>query len=133
MFFPVKGVYSTFVIPDMNRQQAIKGLVKILVEQFDQAQYTFPLPLPIPLNVPLTPPREIPPSIMSVDQKLITVKALVTIKGIAFNKDEIYQCAFLPEIANRTNIQFTNAQFVDKETQQWNFRYIHTTGMIGCG
>lgn len=32
LFFPVKGTYSTFIVPDMNRQQQIRGLIKINVD-----------------------------------------------------------------------------------------------------
>ncbi len=130
--FPVKGVYSTFVVPDMHRQQQIKGLAKIHVEQFKQAQYSFTLPLPIAPPTQPPPTKDIPPSIMSIDEKLISVKSYITIRGIAFKEEEPYQCAFLPEV-DRPQLQYTSAQFVDKETLQWNFKYIHTTGLIGCG
>ena len=46
------------------------------------------MPMPPVINNPL--PKVIPPSIMSVDEKLISVRSFITIRGIAFKEEEPY-------------------------------------------
>jgi len=50
LMFREKGTYSTFVVPDMDKTQLIKGVLKIKVEQFVQAPYSYPLPATIGLD-----------------------------------------------------------------------------------
>ncbi len=82
------GIYNTYVVPDMDRSQQIKGVLKIHVEKFNQASYSYPYQLPIPDPIRASPPEVTPPSIISIDSKLVSIMRMITIKGLAFRSDE---------------------------------------------
>ena len=69
---------------------------------------------------------------MSIDEKLVSILRVITIRGLAFIADEEYFCAYKPD-NQELQLQFTKAEVENSETLKWIFRVVHTAEIISCG